>query len=498
LVGNRLAKATTRNQDGVAETITYSQNANDQLTMKTSTTKGVTSYGYSANGELVSKVNAQTGETVSYGYNLENRLIAADIARVEKDSQGQPHNVAISSAYQYNQSGIRTKANSTTTIAGQAPYDTTRIFLNDGMNMTGYSQVLEELPVLGVTPTVSYVMGDDVLGQTNTAGTRWLGCDGHGSTRLLSDSSGGITDRFSFDAYGCQLGPKANVVNPATTSLLYSGETQDFDLDMQYLRARYYDQSVGAFASLDPAQGNNYDPRSLHKYAYAGLDPVNGADPSGEDFSLTGLLCSTAIGAIIGAIAGGVYAKYSGNNVWKGILIGAGVGALFGATVYLLWSGVAALKSGALQRFFWDNRAFDIIRRQYWQQYGPASGRSLHHWLVPQRWTWLPQGIRNAGFNLLEMPKILSGPLGLNQWMGFALRWGGSRYVVAMMIEGEIKVLLPITALATYHAGKWAGNELAAEVLNLDDGATATPLKLSSEEEEELQEDTGRAFLEEL
>jgi hypothetical protein len=82
--------------------------------------------------------------------------------------------------------------------------------------------------------------------------------------------------------------------------------------------------------------------------------------------------------------------------------------------------------------------------------------------------------------------------------MGFALRWGGSRYVVAMMIEVEIKVLLPITALATYHAGKWAGNELAAEVLNLDDGATATPLKLSSEEEEELQEDTGRAFLEEL
>jgi len=292
LVGNRLVKATTRNQDGVAESISYVQNANDQIVTETSSIKGVTTYGYNENGSLISKTNGTTGESVSYSYNLENRLIAADIARVEKDSQGASHNVAISSTYAYNQSGIRTRADSTTTIAGQAPYDTARIFLNDAMNLTGYSQVMEEFNGTGLAR--SYVIGDDHISQTVGGTTSFLAMDGHGSTRLLTDSNGGITDGFSFDAYGCQLGPKSNVVNPAATSLLYSGETQDFDLDMQYLRARYYDQNTGAFASLDPFGGNNGDPQSLHKYLYCHGDPVNGLDPSGE-FTLIELVVVAAV-----------------------------------------------------------------------------------------------------------------------------------------------------------------------------------------------------------
>ena len=308
LVGNRLAKATTRNQDGVAESITYACNNNDQLITETSSltaTKGTTTYAYNENGSLISKTNGTTGESVSYSYNLENRLIAADIARVEKDSQGASHQVAISSSYQYDQSGIRTKAQSTTRIAGQAPYDTTRIFLNDAQNFTGYSQVLEELPVLGVTPTVSYNFGDDHISQTAGSTTSFFAMDGHGSTRLLTDSTGGITDRLSFDAYGCQLGPESNVVNPAATSLLYSGEAHDFELDMQYLRARYYDQGTGTFASLDPFGGNNEDPQSLHKYSYCGADGVNGVDPTGsmtiaEVISVVGIILSVTTAMLSG------------------------------------------------------------------------------------------------------------------------------------------------------------------------------------------------------
>ena len=105
--------------------------------------------------------------------------------------------------------------------------------------------------------------------------------DGHGSTRLLTDSSGTITDRMSYDAYGIMLGGNPTSSAPSATSLLYSGEAFDVDLQQQYLRARYYDQAIGAFNRLDPFGGNIFGPLSLHKYTYSHNDPINGIDPSG-------------------------------------------------------------------------------------------------------------------------------------------------------------------------------------------------------------------------
>ena len=337
LVGNRLAKATTRNQDGVAESITYIQNANDQLITETSSTKGVTSYSFDPNGSLISKDNDTTSEHVAYTYNLESRLTAADIARVEKDSQGTNHQVAISSTYQYNQSGIRTRAQSTTNIAGQAPYDTIRIFLNDAQNLTGYSQVMEEFNGTGLA--TSFIHGDDEISQTSATGTRWFSHDGHGNVRGLTDGSGLITNRYDFDAWGNMLGGNPGVTTPTETSTLWCGEQFDTDLQQVYLRARYYDQNVGVFASLDPFKGNNYDPQSLHKYAYAGLDPVNGVDPSGLAGEMSGTLVAVGIAL---TIAGLLLAAF-GPAKWKMNAIGEGLAEL-GIGLALLGGAWGALK----------------------------------------------------------------------------------------------------------------------------------------------------------
>ena len=61
-----------------------------------------------------------------------------------------------------------------------------------------------------------------------------------------------------------------------------SGEQYDSDLGLYYLRARYYNPSTGRFMSRDPEEGAHTDPRSLHKYLYAGGDPANRIDPSGR------------------------------------------------------------------------------------------------------------------------------------------------------------------------------------------------------------------------
>jgi RHS repeat-associated protein len=60
-----------------------------------------------------------------------------------------------------------------------------------------------------------------------------------------------------------------------------------------YYRARYYNSLTGRFLSRDPEAGKPVDPKSLHKYLYAGGDPVNRVDPTGRgDFLETGLIDS--------------------------------------------------------------------------------------------------------------------------------------------------------------------------------------------------------------
>ena len=56
-----------------------------------------------------------------------------------------------------------------------------------------------------------------------------------------------------------------------------SGEQFDPDLSLYYLRARYYNQVTGRFLNVDPLAG-----QGQRRYEYAGADPVDGSDPSGN------------------------------------------------------------------------------------------------------------------------------------------------------------------------------------------------------------------------
>ncbi|MBQ3600328.1 MAG: RHS repeat-associated core domain-containing protein, partial [Lachnospiraceae bacterium] len=66
---------------------------------------------------------------------------------------------------------------------------------------------------------------------------------------------------------------------------LYTGEQYNANTGLYYLRARYMNPSTGTFISMDSYQGSIYDPVTLHKYLYAGANPVTYVDPSGYSFS---------------------------------------------------------------------------------------------------------------------------------------------------------------------------------------------------------------------
>jgi RHS repeat-associated protein len=59
---------------------------------------------------------------------------------------------------------------------------------------------------------------------------------------------------------------------------LYRGEQYDPDLSLYYLRARYYNPLTGRFLSVDSQAGEGQ-----RRYEYAGADPVNGMDPTGNN-----------------------------------------------------------------------------------------------------------------------------------------------------------------------------------------------------------------------
>jgi RHS repeat-associated protein len=91
---------------------------------------------------------------------------------------------------------------------------------------------------------------------------------------------------------------------------LYRGEQYDPDLQLYYLRARYFNPLTGRFLSRDPAAGQPTVPRTQHKYLYVGGNPVNKRDPSGRfesgEYGLLGLKAlQSSVGAeAIGCVAG--------------------------------------------------------------------------------------------------------------------------------------------------------------------------------------------------
>ena len=157
----------------------------------------------------------------------------------------------------------------------------TTLYLVDDLNPTGYAQVIEELS--GGAVQREYAYGLQRINENQIISGTWTpsfyGYDGGGSVRQLTNLAAAVTDRYNYDAFGNLL----NSTGATPNNYLYRGEQYDTNLNLYYLRARYYNPATGRFMSRDPNAGKLKDPKSLHKYLYADGNPVDGMDPSGRD-----------------------------------------------------------------------------------------------------------------------------------------------------------------------------------------------------------------------
>jgi RHS repeat-associated protein len=258
-------------KDGV---VSYGLDSVGNRTSATSTIADVApvSGAFNLDDELASENYDQNGNVTGAGgkrfsYDSQNQLISMNGGAVQLIYDGDGNRVA------------------KTVLTNGVP--TTTYYLVDDLNPTGYPQVVEELQ--GGTVIRQYTYGLQRINQNQQISGAWTpsfyGYDGGGNVRQLTNSAGTVTDSYEYDAFGNEFTVSGSTPN----NYLYRGEQFDTDLGLYYLRARYYNPLTGRFMSRDQndpqlidSDGVPTDPASLHKYLYAGGDPINGLDPSGK------------------------------------------------------------------------------------------------------------------------------------------------------------------------------------------------------------------------
>jgi RHS repeat-associated protein len=107
-----------------------------------------------------------------------------------------------------------------------------------------------------------YLYGLDILAQQQSE-RLYYAHDGLGSVRQLLDSTGDIETNYAYDPFGVPV-VGGDVSNPYQ----YTGEAWGAEVELLYLRARYYQPEVGRFVTKDPWAGDVWRPGTLNRYAY--------------------------------------------------------------------------------------------------------------------------------------------------------------------------------------------------------------------------------------
>jgi RHS repeat-associated protein len=97
----------------------------------------------------------------------------------------------------------------------------------------------------------------------------------------MVDESGNIVNSYKYDEWGNLLFKDEQVYNP----IRYAGEYFDEESGLYYLRARYYDPTIGRFISKDSYEGDITNPLSLNLYTYVENNPLIYIDPSGHELT---------------------------------------------------------------------------------------------------------------------------------------------------------------------------------------------------------------------
>jgi RHS repeat-associated protein len=105
-----------------------------------------------------------------------------------------------------------------------------------------------------------------------------------GSVEVISDDSGNPVERRFYRPYGEPEDWSGPQLGNEQLSASFDGQRHDAATGLYSMGMRHYDPALGRFLSADVIVSNPADPRTLHRYAFAGGNPVRLADPGGRYF----------------------------------------------------------------------------------------------------------------------------------------------------------------------------------------------------------------------
>lgn len=285
---NRLTTTTLPNQ---VQTV-YTYNDADQVTglawgKAGQTALGSLGYGYDSSGQLVAQTGTHAPQSLPSAstnntFDDNNRQAKANNVALSYDSNGNLISDG-SRTYVWDDRDRLIQIKSGSTIIASFSYDALgrRIAKTEGGTTTNYLydglDAVQETQGTTVNPILTGGGIDQRYARNETSGRTYFLTDQLGSTRLLTDTSGAVVQRYDYDPYGVTTQTSAGITNPYQ----YTGREKD-QSGLYYYRARYYQPGWARFISEDPIQlaaGPN-------SYMYVRGKPLSSVDPLGlRDYS---------------------------------------------------------------------------------------------------------------------------------------------------------------------------------------------------------------------
>ncbi len=236
--GNRLSVA------GSAGSTTYAYDDNDELL-----SAGTVTFTYDANGNRIARTAA--GVTLTYAWDAAHRLgaITGSGLNIQYDYDGDSNRISQS--------------------ANGANYT----YVND---VSSVPIVLQES---GPEGALDYLRGQSIIAGIGSTGTTYLTYDGAGNVINAFDVSGALQADYTYDPWGRLAGP-LDPLGPKE-KFKFAGQAFDSGDGLYYMRARYYDPSVGRFLSQDALGTSLTQAQDQNLYTYARNNPLRYVDPSG-------------------------------------------------------------------------------------------------------------------------------------------------------------------------------------------------------------------------
>jgi len=128
--------------------------------------------------------------------------------------------------------------------------------------------------------------------QTGTLQTSYLTTDHLGSTRVVTNDTGGVKSRHDLlpfgEEIGSNIGGRSGVAGYAaqdSTRQRFTSYERDNESSLDFAQARYYSAAQGRFTSTDPVLltiERLTSPQEINLYAYTRNNPLAFIDPTGE------------------------------------------------------------------------------------------------------------------------------------------------------------------------------------------------------------------------